>query len=99
MLPIFIPNEYMYTEYARTIPGHAKMEKWEIYAHAGEDLIRTHGNFGKNEQQLREKVNLQQFVWKEKNEITVNGKTFYWPPRGEIGLAKSSNDSADKKSD
>ena len=50
MLPIFIPNEYLYTEYARTIPGHEKMEKWEIYAYAVEDLIRTHGKFGKNEQ-------------------------------------------------
>ena len=50
MLPIFIPNEFLYTEYAKTIPGHEQMEKWKIYAYAVEDLIRTHGNFGKNEQ-------------------------------------------------
>jgi len=48
--PIFVPNEYLYTEYAKTLPGHEKMEKWEIYAHAVEDFIRTHGGFGTNEQ-------------------------------------------------
>ena len=31
---------------------------------------------------MREKVSLQHFVWGQKDEITVNGKTFYWPPRG-----------------
>ena len=38
--PIFVPNEYLYSEYAKTITGHETMEKWEIYAHAVNDFIR-----------------------------------------------------------
>ncbi len=84
--PIFVPNDYLYTEYAKTIPGYSdepkkSMKKWEIYAHAVEDLMRREGGFGVNDQALREKVSLQKFVWGEKDEISVNGKTFYWPPR------------------
>ena len=44
--PTFVPNEYLYTEYPKTIPGGEKMERWEIYAHAVEDLIRREGGFG-----------------------------------------------------
>ena len=78
--PIFVPNDYLYTEYAKTIPGYEKMEKWEIYAHAINDFLSKEGGFEHNEQALREKVSLQKFVWGHKNEITVNGKTFHWPP-------------------
>ena len=56
--PVFVPNDYLYTVYAKTIPGHENMEKWQIYAHAVEDFMREKGGFGKNTQQLREKVNL-----------------------------------------
>ena len=38
--PAFIPNDYLYTEYAKTIDGYEKMEKWEIYAHAVHDFMR-----------------------------------------------------------
>ena len=55
------------------------MEKWEIYAHAVHDFLKKQGNFGSNEQALREKVSLQQFVWSQKDTITVNDKTFHWP--------------------
>ena len=44
--PVFVPNEYLYSNYAQTIPGHERMQRWEIYAHAVEDFIRTHGGFG-----------------------------------------------------
>ena len=47
--PIFVPNDYLYTEYAKTIPGHETMEKWEIYAHAVHDFLSREGNFGFNE--------------------------------------------------
>ncbi len=84
--PIFVPNDYLYTEYAKTIPGFSdgpekSMEKWEIYAHAVEDLMRREGGFGVSDQALREKVSLQKFLWGERDEISVNGKTFFWPPK------------------
>ena len=47
-LPVFVPNDYLFTEYAKTIEGHETMEKWEIYAHAVRDLIKREGNFGDN---------------------------------------------------
>lgn len=73
----------MYTEYAKTIPGYEKMERWEIYAHAMNDLIKTMGGFGTVTQANREKVKLQKFIWGLTDEIEVNGKKFYWPPRPE----------------
>ena len=56
--PIFVPNDYLYTEYAKTVEGHETMEKWEIYAHAVRDFLQKEGDFGSNEQALREKVSL-----------------------------------------
>ena len=38
--PTFVPNEYLFKEYSKTIEGGDKMEKWEIYAAAVNDLIR-----------------------------------------------------------
>ena len=67
------------------------MERWEIYAHAVEDFLRKQGKFGKNEQQLREKVSYQKFIWGFKNEITVNNKTYYWPPKGKVGFSSDAN--------
>lgn len=57
-MPTFIPNEYLYTEYAKKIPGGDKMPKWEIYAYAVNEIIRKKGGFGKNDQAAREKVKL-----------------------------------------
>ena len=76
-----MPNEFLYTEYAKTIPGYETMEKWEIYAHAVRDFMCREGGFGTNEQPNRECVSMELFVGGKKDEITVNGKTFYWPPR------------------
>ena len=81
--PVFIPNEYLFTEYAKTIPDYQSLEKWEIYAHAVNDFTRKAGNFGVNSQAIREKISLGQFVRGQKNEITINDKTFHWPPHKE----------------
>ena len=62
-LPDFIPNDYLYNEYAKTIQGHEKMEKWEIYAHAMREIIVEHGGFeSKITQQLRYKVEIMKFM-------------------------------------
>ena len=71
------------------------MEKWEIYAHAIRDFLKREGGFGQNDQANRVKVELSKFVVGIIDEITVNGKTFYWPPRNDI---KAKQDS-DKKDD
>ena len=44
--PIFVPNEYLFTEYRKTIPGGDKMERWEVYAHALRDFLAEKGGFG-----------------------------------------------------
>ena len=46
--PTFVPNDYLFTEYAKTLEGGDKMEKWEIYAEAVRDFIKTKGGFGDN---------------------------------------------------
>ena len=59
------------------------MEKWEIYAHAVHDFMKKMGGWGDVYQANREKLKLQNFLWGVTNEIEVNGKKFYWPPRPE----------------
>ena len=93
--PIFVPNDYLFTEYAKTIEGYEKMDKCEIYAHAVQDFLKREGGFGQNDMAIRDKMSLQKFVWGDKDEITINEKTFYWPPRNEYETKSDS----DKKDD
>jgi len=83
-LPTFAPNDYFYAEYAKTIDGHEKMEKWEIYAHAVNEIIREEGGLGVNTQPTRCKLEYFKFIAGKTNEIEVNGKKFYYPHRAEI---------------
>lgn len=46
MYPIFVPNEYLYTEYRKQIPDGDKMERWEVYAYAVRDFMAEKGGFG-----------------------------------------------------
>ena len=41
-----MPNEYLFTEYRKQIPGGDKMEKWEVYAYAMRDFMAETGDFG-----------------------------------------------------
>ena len=83
-LPTFAPNDYFYDEYAKTIDGHEKMEKWEIYAHAVNEIIREEGGLGINTQPFRHRLDYFKFIAGKTNKIEVNGKTFYYPHRVEI---------------
>ena len=44
--PVFVPNEYLFTEYRKTIPDGDKLERWEVYAHAVRDFLSEEGGFG-----------------------------------------------------
>ena len=59
------------------------MEKSEIYAHAIQDFLKREGGFGQNDRPIRDMLDLRKFVAGTKNEVTINEKTFYWPPRNE----------------
>jgi len=67
LLPIFVPNEYLFTEYRKEIPGGDKMERWEVYAHAMRDIMSTHGGFGYNDQPLRDRIGYQNYMLGFKN--------------------------------
>jgi len=72
---MFEPNEYMWKKFA-----DSSKEKWEIYANCMQEIFNTERKLPVNPQPSREKVNYQEFLWGQKDEITVNGKTWYWPP-------------------
>ena len=48
MFPVFAPNEYMFTEYRKTLPNADKLERWEVYAQALQDFLVETGGFGIN---------------------------------------------------
>jgi len=97
--PTFVPNDYLYHEYASTMVNDDKsattLERWEIYAHAVEDVMRKQGGFGTNQQALREKIALQKFVWGKTDSIQVNGRTFSWPPKSDDDIDDNIDDEDD----
>ena len=74
--PTFTPNDYLFTEYAKTVDGGEQMEKWEIFAHAVNEIIREGGNLGINEESNKDRLDYQKFLAGRTNKITINGKTF-----------------------
>ena len=78
-----MPNEYLFTEYRKTIPGGEKMLRWEVYAYALRDFMAERGGYGINEQPLRDRVSLNKFMWSESDSCTTAyqdpPKTFYYP--------------------
>lgn len=81
--PVFVPNEYLFTEYRKTIPDGDKLERWEVYAHAVRDFLSETGGFGLCEQPLRDIASYRKFMDKVANECTVSmqdpPKKFYYP--------------------
>ena len=65
--PIFVPNDYLYMQYTKIIPGQETMEKWEIYDHAVNDFKCKEVDFSLNVQANRELVKLSDFVFGHKN--------------------------------
>ena len=66
----FIPNDYLFTQYAKRIPGGEKMEKWEIYAYAVRDFFAKEGPFTKSEKTGEDFTNYREFMTGLKDEIT-----------------------------
>lgn len=76
-LPTFKPNDYLFNEYAKTLEGYEKMERWEIYASAVNEIIRTEGGYTVHNQAIREKLAYLSFMKGEIDELKINGETFY----------------------
>ena len=75
----FIPNDYLFNEYAKTIPDGDKMEKWEVYAYAVRDIIATKGKLIKSTKTGQDNVNYKRFMKGIKDEVSIGNKTFTWP--------------------
>ena len=59
------------------------MEKWEIYAYAVRDMMAKAGKLKKSTKTGQDHVNYTLFMTGKRNEVTFEGKTFYWPHREE----------------
>ena len=77
--PTFVPNEYLFKEYAKKLKDGEKLEKWEVYAAAVNDLIKTKGNMGVNDMPFKLFKLYREFLVGKSDEIEVNGKTYYYP--------------------
>lgn len=61
--PDFVPNEYLFTEYAKTLEGGDKMERWEIYASAVRDFMCKASGKPPGDQPIREMLMMKKFLW------------------------------------
>lgn len=76
----FIPNEYLFTEYRKKLPGGDKMEDWQVYAEAVRDMIAKEANLIKSPLTGADNINYKYFMRGVKDEVTSStGKTFRWP--------------------
>lgn len=78
--PLFSPNDYLFTEYKKTLPGHEKMEKWEVYATAVRDFMIREGGFGSDSQPMREKLQFLRWSWGVQDTIDIKGRTYKFDP-------------------
>ena len=44
--PVFVPNEYLYTHYKRTLPQGQTLDRAEVYAEAMRDFLANEGGYG-----------------------------------------------------
>lgn len=61
-LPVFIPNEYLYTTHA-----NKGKERWEIYAWALREILADVGNFTKSDQPYRAKLQYEALMGQREN--------------------------------
>lgn len=77
ILPEFTPTEWMLEnkkEKAET------GQDWEIYAECVREAMGHHGNFILDTNRIRDRLAYADFMCGHVDEVTVDGKTFYWPP-------------------
>ena len=57
-LPPFIPNDYLFTQYAKKIqkPEEKPLEKWEVYAETIREVLVKVGDSKKDETNYRDKT-------------------------------------------
>ena len=84
--PAFVPNEWMYTEYRKTIPEGETMQKWEVYAHAVRDFMAKAGKFELTDLSMREGFEFRKLFYGWKTEIEAAGKTIKWPKGGKCTI-------------
>ncbi len=89
-LPIFVPNQYLFTTHANK--GN---ESWEVYAWAMREIMSDVGPFEKNDQPYREKLHYEALLGfrKERPVANTNKTSAEKEPLlgGEIGNPAESN--------
>ena len=64
-LPVFAPNEYLFTKHA-----DKGKEKWEIFAWACRDIMSKVGGFGKFDIAYRDKIKVYDYYMGKINSLT-----------------------------
>jgi len=94
IMPEFVPTEWM-------LDNHRDKgeDDWQIYAECVREAICKQGNFQKCDRPIRDKLHYENFMRGEKNEVEIDGKTYYYPPSRENETAymavKSNNSQSD----
>ena len=76
ILPEFTPTEWMLDNHkAKSENG----QDWEIFAECVREAMAHHGDFILDKRAIRDKLAYEKFMCGHDDELTVDGKTFYYP--------------------
>ena len=76
IMPEFTPTEWMLQNHREKSPeGH----DWEIFAECVREAMGRHGNLILDYRSIRDKLAYEEFMCGHVDELTVDGKTFYYP--------------------
>jgi len=76
IMPEFTPTQWMLDNHGeKSAEGH----DWEVYAECVREAMGRHGNLILDTRNIRDKLAYEKFMCGHVDELTVDGKTFYYP--------------------
>ena len=84
IMPTFQPTDYMLRTFESKISGvkdseqGGEVQPWEIYAWCLRDAMAVSSGMGISDMPIKNKLEFENFMNKQSNEIVINQRTFKW---------------------